>query len=333
MKRPIFIVALILFHGLVVVAQSAATGSDEISAVEVAQFKAGIKLGTALAENNLIFFCTVRNVGPLTNDSGWTETSNANRTRRVTVNVDQWLWNKPSHAASVLELEQTLTSPQRRFSSEGRSAWDDADVQVGGKLIMALRRGADGPAKYRFVVSDVNLFPAIGVALDWHRQYLANSSSLVSAPELAKDRTNAFFLGYFVSYLWRGGSFGDHDNEAITLARLFIGSGSIANSSGLIRVPLQRFLLSDSKPLSESTQRSLTESLIIAASDDDLKLAQDAITILIRLAEGRKLEMMPYLTAERSRRLNINYGALVQAGKIDGEHKAFESQLARSATP
>lgn len=333
MKLQLFIVALISFNALPVVAQSAATGSDNCSAVETAQFKAGSKLGSALAENGAIFSCTVRNVGPLTNDGARTQTSDATRTRRVTVNVDEWLWNKPSHAASVLELEQTLTSAQRRLSSEGRSAWDDAEVQVGGKLIVALRRDEDGPAKYCFVVSDVNLFPAISITLTWHRQYLANSSLLVSAPELAKDRTNVFFLGYFVSYLWRGGSFGDRDNEATALGRLFVQSGSNANSSGFIRITLQRFVLSDSKPLSQSTQRAVTENLIAAASSDDLKLAQDAITILIRLAEQRKLEMALYLTPERSRKLSVNYRALVRAGAIEGDHKAFDSQLIHGANP
>jgi hypothetical protein len=247
---------------------------------------------------------------------------------RIAVKVDEWLWNKPPNVESVLQLDQTITPEARRLSSEGRSVWDGVDVQTGTRLIVALQNGKHSPN--RFVVSDIDLFPLIGVTLSWHRQYMTNSSSLVSAPELARDPTNTFFLGYFVTYLWRGGSFGNRDAEAITLGKLLTRTGRNASASALIRITLQRLVLSDSHRLSQAAQRSVTESLVIAGSSDDQKLAEEAITVLIRLADKRKLDMEPYLTAERGRRLRMNYQALVQAGRFGNEHAAFGAQLGRS---
>lgn len=269
---------------------------------------------------------TVLKVGPLTKDAN-VEDSNAVLHASIDVRIDEWLWNQRPDLGNAIQLDQSIVTGKRRLSSEGRSVWDDVDVQAGGRLIVALRTDQNAPRKYVFVVSDVNLFPAIGVTLMWHRQYLSNSSSLVSAPELTNDSTNPFFLGYFATYLWRGGSFGNRDEEAMALGKLLTRSAPVAGSSGLIRVALQRYVMNDSKSLSKSAHQSVTESLVIAGSSEDLKPAEQAITLLIRLAQQRKLEMRPYLTADRRRRLSMNFRALVQAGKVDKNHAAFDSQL------
>jgi hypothetical protein len=75
----------------------------------------------------------------------------------VDVRIDEWLWNRRSDLGSLIQLDQTVVPEKRKFSSEGRSVWDDVDVQVSGRLIVALRRNPDGPRKFVFVVSDVNL--------------------------------------------------------------------------------------------------------------------------------------------------------------------------------
>jgi hypothetical protein len=329
MKRVFFIAVLIVLGAWPVMPQQGASGAARVPAIDAVQFKVGTDLGWALAENCSIFSGTVLKVGPLTKDAKLEDT-NAVLHASVDVRINEWLWNQRPDLGSAIQLHQTVVPEKRRLSSEGRSVWDDVDVQVGGRLIVALRRDQDRPRKYVFVVSDVNLFPAIGLVLMWHRQYLSNPSSLVSAAELANDSTNPFFLGYFGSYLWRGGSFCSRDEEATALGKLLTRAGPVAGSSGLIRIALQRYVMSHSKPLSRSAHQSVTESLVIAGSSEDLKLAEQAIDLLIRLAQERKLEMRPYLTADRSRRLSMNFRALVQAGKVNKNHSAFDSQLTRN---
>jgi len=329
MKRVFFIAAIIALGTWSVMAQRAANAVASVSAIDAVQFKAGSDLGSALAANGSIFSATVLRVEPLTkNVKG--EDSNAVLHASLDVKIDEWLWNQRPDLGSTFQLDQTVVPGKRRLSSEERTVWDDVDVQVGGKLIVALSRNQDAPRKYLFVVSDVDLFPAVGVALMWHRQYLSDPGSLVSAPELVNDSQNPFFLGYFASYLWRGGSFGNRDEEAIALGKLLTHTRPVAGSSGLIRIALQRYVMSDSKPLSRSAHRSVTESLVIAGSSEDLKVAQPAITLLIRLAQERKLEMRPYLTGDRSVGLSMNFRTLVQTGKVDRNHAAFYSQLIKT---
>jgi hypothetical protein len=329
MKRVVFIAALIVLGTWPTVSQPRTSSAASVPAIDPLQFKVGSELGWALAENCSIFSGTVLRVGPLMKDAK-VEDSNAVLHASVDVRIDEWLWNQRPDLGTTIQLDQRIVPEKRRFSSEGRSVWDDVDVQPGARLIVALRRNENAARKYVFVVSDVNLFPAIGVTLMWHRQHLSHPSSLVSARELANDNTNPFFLGYFGSYLWRGGSFGNRDEEAIALGKLLARTGPVAGSSGLIRVALQRYVMSDSKPLSRAAHQSVTESLVIAGSSEDLKLAEQAITLLIRLAQARKLEMRSYLTADYSRRLSMNFRALVQAGRVDRNHAAFNSQLTRN---
>jgi hypothetical protein len=281
-----------------------------------------------LAENCSIFSATVLKIGPLTKDAT-ADDSNAVQHTNVDVRIEEWLWNQRSDLGSVIQLDQTIVPEKRRLSSEGATVWDNVDMQVGGRLIVALRRNLDGPRKYVFVVSDVSLFPTIGVVLMWHHQFLTNPSLLVSAPELGGDSIARFFAGYLASYLWRGGSFGNRDEEAIALGKLLPRTPPVAGSAGLIRATLRRFMISDSKPLSRAAYQSVTESLVIAASSEDLTLAEQAISLLIQLAEKRKLEMRPYLTADRTRRLSMNFRALLRAGKVDKD-AAFYSQLTRN---
>jgi hypothetical protein len=334
MKQLLVIAFLVLLAAWPAMAQPGANSTAKVSPDDALLFKAGTRLGTALADRCSIFSGLVVKVGPLTKED--LKDGNAVRRAIVTVRIDEWLWNQRRDVGKVIELDQTVVPERQRFSSEGASVWDDVDVRVGSTLTVALRRDQDGPRKYGFVESDVNLFPLIDVALSWHRQYLATPGSMVSAAAVGGNGKNPFFLGYFVTYLWRGGSFGSRDEEAIALGKLLAivdataSAGSAASVRGavpLIRITLLRLLLSDSNPLSKVAQRLVTENVVIAGGSEDLRVAEDAINILVRLAAKGKLELAPYLTAERRRKLTTNYRALMEAGKIDKNHMAFGSQL------
>lgn len=324
MKRALFIAVIIVLVAWPVMPQPRPSGAAKISNDDAVKFKVGNALGWALAVDCSVFSGTVSNVEPQKKDAN-VESSIAVKHAKVDVRIDEWLWNRRPEVGTAIPLDQTIVPENRRLSSEGRTVWDDVDVQVGGRLIVALRRNTDGPRKYVFVVSDVNLFPTIEVVLTWHRQFLTNPSLLVSAPKLGNEST--FFLGYFASYLWRGGSFGNRDEEATALGNLLTRTPSVAGSSGIIRITLRRFMMSDSKPLSRAAHHSVSESLVIAASSEDLTVAEPAISLLIQLAEKRKVEMRPYLTSDRTRRLNMNFRALVAAGRVDKSHAAFNAQL------
>ena len=326
MKRTLLIAVIVVLGAWSAMPQRGPSGTAKVSSVDSVRFKVGNELGWALAEDCSIFSGTVLKIRPLTKEAN-RDDSVVEKHTKVDVRIDEWLWNRRPDVGSAIPLDQTIVPENRRLGSEGRTVWDDVDVQVGGRLIVALRRNSDGPRKYVFVVSDVSLFPTIGVVLMWHRQFLTNPSLLVSVPELGGDNIGPLFLGYFASYLWRGGSFGNRDEEATALGKLLTSARPVAISPGLIRIALQHYLMSDSNPLSRAAQQSVTESLVIAASGEDLTLAEQAISLLIQLAHKGKLEMRPYLSADRTRRLSLNFRALVQAGKVDTNHAAFYLQL------
>lgn len=296
-----------------------AGGNEDVSR---RQFDIGSKLGRSLVEGCSIFFGTVRKVGQPVKEDKYA-VSHA----EVLVAVDEWLWDKRIDLGPVIQLDQTSVPEKRRYSSEGRSAWDGVEVRVGSQLLVALRKNPTELEKYGLIVSDVTLFPAIHNALTWHGYYLQNPNALLSAAEVVNGSSDSIFPVYLISYLWRGGSFGNRDNEALTLGRLLARSDLGESSSALIKLTLPRFMLSDSNPLSEATRRSLIEILVVVGGGENLKPAADAISVLVRLSDNQQLEMTPYLTPERTRKLSENYRALIQTGKIDKRQTAFESQL------
>jgi hypothetical protein len=78
--------------------------------------------------------------------------------------------------------------------------------------------------------------------------------------------------------------------------------------------------------LSEATRQTATESLVESAGADDSKIAEPALTVLIRLGDLQMLNLKPLLNPSRQRKIVENYRALRQQNKVP-QSPEFESQL------
>ncbi len=178
-----------------------------------------------------------------------------------------------------------------------------------------------------FVVSDLSLFPAVRQALSWHKRYLQNPDEFLSVAGLVNSSNESVFLGYLVTFLWRGGTFGNRDVEALALGRLLETSSLNDLPSRLVRLSLTRLMSSDMRPVSDATRRELTENLVVIGSGDNQNRAAEAIRVLLQLIDNNQLVIAPYLTPERQRKLVENYSALVKTKQIRQRNAKFESQM------
>ncbi|HEY6231937.1 MAG TPA: hypothetical protein VIW64_11780 [Pyrinomonadaceae bacterium] len=296
------------------------------------EFELGQKLGTALADNSSIVFGTVRGVLAPVRDAEGADAANTASSTKVQLAVDEWLWAAPEKKTTELQLLR-LTPPERQKYDNGPwSAWKDAQVAAGNKLIVVLYPKQAGNRAYRgkpydvaLVVSDVSMFPAIREALYRHDRYLRNPGELAAAG--AGLVSQPLLLGYTVSYLWRGGSYGNRDNEALALERLLENRELPEPAVSLIKLTLPRFMSSELRSLSDATRRSLLESLVVAGANEDAKVATRAISVLLRLSDRNQLDIAPYLNPERQRKLAENYRASVEKKMIQQRNANFESQL------
>src|SRR5258705_9309124 len=300
----------------------AKTSNDPLRAsgeeTSLREFDVGSRLGASLVEGCVVFIGTIRALGEL--EKGDNRTTEEILHRTVRVKIEEWIWNSKPNRASVAQLDQPLVPEPRRYGSEGRSPWDGVNVYVGNKLLVALRENEIGTREYGMITSDENLFPAIRNALIWHDRYLQNPAELSNVSDALNFRNESVFVSYFTSYLWRGGSFGNRDAEALALGGLLGRSRLPDRASALIRLTLTRLMLSEPDALMDATHRSLTETLVSVGAGSDLKRAGDAIVVLLRLGDKKKLEMAGYLTSERQRRLTDNYQTLVQKRAIEKGH-------------
>ncbi len=289
------------------------------------QYEVGNRLATSVIEGCTIFIGSVRQIErPV---RGIPSEREGAVQAKLNLRIDEWLWNRQADLGPVIEVVQTISSEKRRLGSEGRSAWDGVEVSVGARLLVALNRTQTGDQRYELVISDGSLFPIVQQALAWHTRYVREPNEVLNASQVVIGNTDSIFLSYFVSYLYRGGTFGNHEFEALALGGLLSNVHLSQQSSAFLRLTLARFMLSEFEPLSDSTRRDLMEILTSVGSSDDLQRAADAIIILLRLSDRKQLQMKPYLNSQKQRRLNQNYRELIKEGKVKGGHAEFEQQL------
>jgi hypothetical protein len=144
-------------------------------------------------------------------------------------------------------------------------------------------------------------------AISWHKRYIDNPDELLGVAGLLNSDSNSVLLGYLLNFFWRGGTFGNRDIEALALARLLERNGLADAPSRLVRLSLTRLMSSHQRPVSDSTRRSLSESLVVIGSGDNQRRAAEAIRVILPLIDDNQLVIAPYLTPERQRKLAQNY--------------------------
>jgi len=296
------------------------------------EYELGQKLGTALADNCSIVVATVRSVSAPVKDAEGAETANAASSTNVQLVVDEWLWAAPERKTTELQVVRVTPPERQKYDNGPWLAWKDAEVTAGNKLIVALYPKQAGNRAYRgkpydvaLAVSDVSTFAAIREALYRHDRYLHNPSELAAAG--GGPVSQPLLLGYTVSYLWRGGTYGNRDSEALALERFLENRDLPEPAATLIKLTLPRLMSSESRALSDATRRSLLESLVVAGANEDAKVASRAISVLLRLSDRNQLDIAPYLNPERQRKLAENYRASVENKMIHQRNANFESQL------
>lgn len=297
------------------------------------EFEAGQKLAAAFNDRASILLGTITNVGPQVKEKNVDE-QNAASFRKVRVAIDEWLWQSPKEKLAEIQVHQITPPARQKFNSGPWTAWNGVDVAAGNKVLIALYPEKSENRVYRgkavetsFVISDPALLQSLRQAISWHKRYVENPDELLGVAAQLNSGGDSVLLGYLLNFLWRGGTFGNRDVEALALARLLERNGLADVPSRLIRLSLTRLMSSNQRPVSDSTRRSLTQSLVVIGSGDDQRQAAEAIRVILQLIDDNQLVIAPYLTPERQRKLVDNYSALVKTKQIGQRNAKFESQM------
>jgi hypothetical protein len=84
-------------------------------------------------------------------------------------------------------------------------------------------------------------------------------------------------------------------------------------------------MLSNFDAVSPRARSTVTEALVLAGTRDDPALAKNALAALIKISDNNKLDMRPFLNANRRQKLAKAY--LASFTDTREEHPKFESQL------
>ena len=329
----------ILSNCLTVSIATSAEGQPHIRPREASdyEYRIGRRLADAVIRDASIVVGTVRQVvGPDGNRSPDLN-ERALSYEKITLGVDEWLTGQPKAALPEIELKRVPLVMGIQYGSQWKGApWERVNLKVGARLLIAFipeNRQAENFSEidnYTLVISDPSLFPAIREALMWHQRYRQNPKEVLNASDILDSGQHSVFVGYLVAYLWRGSSFGDPDADALALGRLLANPGFPEMSSFYAAQALGRLMFSQSRPLSEATRRLLTEELVVAGVSNRPTIAKSALGLLLRLADKNQLNMGPFLTAERRRKLTQTYQTTLASG--NQRHPDFESQL-RATSP
>lgn len=311
----------------------AVTTPDSSTELSQPEFEAGQKLADAFNDRSSIALGTIVNVGPQVKEKNADE-QNAASFRKVRVAVDEWLWQSPKEKPAEIELQQVTPPVRQKFNSGPWTAWNGVDVVAGNKVLIGLYPDKSANRVYRgksietsFVISNPALLQSLRQAISWHKRYVENPDELLGVAGSLNSGSDSVLLGYLLNFLWRGGTFGNRDVEALALARLLEGNGLADVPSRLVRLSLTRLMSSQQRPVSDSTRRSLTESLVVIGSGDNQRRAAEAIRVILQLIDDSQLVIAPFLTPERQRKLAQNYLSLVKTKQIGQRNAKFESQM------
>ena len=295
---------------------------------DMQRFGVGQILGDCLVKGCTVFIGTIQAVGPSANAPGETDDRRAVKIRTVDIKVDEWLYAR--EAVSTVQLLHA-TRPAMTKTAEGPwEAWEGVTLDVGGKLLVA-RWAKDAPRPtwlgkphdVAFVTSDQNLFGPVREMVGRHQQFKADPSQLDKIPELLRDKPDPLFAGYFVTYLMNSEGVRNIDRAAILLSAL-LGHEAVP---GPARTDIAGWLVSSFYRLAAPARRAVTETFVLLASGNDGERADPALGALVRLGDLKMLDLKPFLTPERQRKLLEKYRASQAQSKPPGEHSEIEAQL------
>ena len=295
---------------------------------DMERFVAGQRLADCLVKGCTVFIGTIQALGPPERAPGEADERRAVMTRQVDMKVDEWLY--APEGATTVQLSQATRPAVSKTSLGPWEAWEGVKLEVGGQLLVA-RWAKDAPRPtwlgkpddVAFVTSDQSLFGPAREVIGRHQHFQADPNELDKIPQMLRDKRDHLFAGYFLTYLMNGEGVRNVDKAAALLSGL-LGHESVPAPA---RADIADWLASSFYRLAEATRKAVTETLILLASGDDAGSSDPAFASLVRLDELKMLDLKPFLTQERRRKLVEKYRIYQVQSKARTEHPDLEVQL------
>lgn len=293
-------------------------------------YRDGYALGDCLvAEKCQIFEATIQAIGEPKKQAGLA----AERSpvfREVLVTVDQNLAGPGNAPGQSVSLESVGSPAFTKTALGPWNVWENVQLAVGGKLMIALwgpkaQRGSwEGKLeKVAVVTSDLDSFTPIREIVNRQQDVEARPEALLEIGRRA-DQMDHYSLGYLMAYTNLKLIVKDVDMAAKLFSSLLTNEGV----PEFVRNDIPARLLVDSYRLSDKARNTATKSLVVAAANDNARLSESAIDVLIQLSADKRFDMKPFLTPEVRPKLLANYESLVaRRGGSRKEHRSFETQI------
>ncbi len=328
-----YLIVALMFTAMVTLMEHAAntTSTPETSDQGVINYNIGYKLGECLVTKKCrVFIGTIRAIGSPEAEAG-DDTEKAAIFTKVAVTIDQWILDGGADQETEIQIITAARPALTKTAIGPWTAWDTVNITIGGKLLVALwgeeaRQPVWGgiPEKVAVAISEEKSFTAILDIIQKHKEYEVTPAEFTKVTQMPDLMSNSFFIGYAMAYLRCREEIRNVDNAAIVLSSIL--NNEQAPEYIWRDIPIR--LLGNFYRLSAETRRTSAESLIIAGVSDNIRLAESAINILVRLSDDKLLDMRPLLTPERQRKLIENYRRLMPRGSnSQQDHSEFESQL------
>lgn len=307
----------------------AMTQSADIENQPTTQYLAGYKLGECLAADGCqVFEGTILSVGPATKQTGVTQEYSL-VLREVIMTVDEnfgGAGNVAGQRVSVL----SIGAPTKTKTALGPwNAWENVQLAAGAKLMVALwgpkaqRANWQGaPEKVALATSDLESFASLQEIARRHAEVEAKPEELLNI--VRNGAIDQQLLGYAMAYTKKKLVLRNVDTAARVLGSLLTNDAIPA----FVRQDIPAQLMIETNRLSEKARDVSTRSLVVAAANDNTRLSESAIDVLVQLSDQKELNLKPFLTGEYRNKLLANYQALLnRRGGARGAHRSFESQI------
>jgi hypothetical protein len=295
---------------------------------EMEQFAMGQRLGECLVRGCVVFRGVIQSVGEPLKESGERDSQRAMTTRNVDVKVSESLFGTPK--GSSVQLLYAAPPEKTKTALGPWLPWRTVTIAAGGELLVARWAGEapratwmGKPEDVAVVVSDQTRFGAIRDAITEHRRFERTPNDVEAIPRLIRDKQDNLFTGYALAYLMEGETVRNVDRTATIMSQL-IGNELVPPAG---RVAIGNWLASTFYRLAANTRQTGTEALVGVASADRATVAYPAISVLIRLADLQILNLAPFASDTRLRKVVENYRAFLAQNKGQQASPELESRL------
>jgi hypothetical protein len=297
---------------------------------DIEQFRLGQRVGDCLVKGCVTLLGTIASVGAPRQEPGESDPKRAVMYRDVRMTDIEWL-----HGKGETGDVQVQAASEPEFSKTGLGpwlAWQGVTLEAGAPLAV-FRWTAAAPRPnwhgtwedVALAVSDRRRFDAIRGAIVQHHRFQEQPGAIWAAVRLYQEqsKTDPLVKGYLLTYLMEAASVTHVDATAKVLAA-FLGDEGLPNEG---RPQIADWLAGSFYRLDEPARKTVAETLVASAGDDDQPIADAALTVLVRLSDLELLDMKAFLTPARQQKIATNYRGFKERTRTAQSPAKFESQL------